>query len=598
MSTKVAARGRKLVDMGGKASAMIIGAAGSDGSFTSISDLRNAGMDIVRENGKGELEIVARSLDSLTSRDTVERALQEILEDANPFSSFDGIVEIPWAFDTLSTLLTSNVTHASAIETKAADYAFGNLILTPTSWSVKNVDEKVLEDAKQQVIAFFSHAARTSTGIRPISDLLRDVAIDYEALGTAGFEVRRNTRGIVTALNHIPFSSMRVLKDAVYQSNKVRYVQRRFQRTAFFTPLNELTEYIGKDGRTFNPDIAPESDFPSYEGRLNAVRYRRGPYPNVRTGQLDAKLPEAANEFIMISRPPFTKSSIYVTPAGISAYGNMLAQLAIDKFNLAFFNSKGVPQYAIIFKKFARPSGDEGVNRTGDPAMYDGDVPTMSSSEVTALEETLRMYFQTQLMQSDRGVLVLTMFGDAEVSFERLSTEKLEASFGDYEKRNQEAIRIAHHVPGAAIGIYDAANLGSGRDTTAMKRYRDHIVIPGQRMLASVVTRILRCGLLIPYFDVSFQPVDLEEEEIGKKFALDAFRYGGYNLNDFLVAVGKLPLPYDAGKFRLASTLTTRIPDGQMAAEGVTPPTDEQIKMVLKAVAEAFPESQEFLALP
>jgi len=255
----------------------------------------------------------------------------------------------------------------------------------------------------------------------------------------------------------------------------------------------------------------------------------------------------AANEFYMLARAPFTQSSIYGTPAGITAYNAMLAQSKIDKYNLDFFTNSGVPQYAVIFEGFTESSGNEGQYAGAET----NDNPTMVASERAQLEAAIREYFTKQLSKGNRSMLILTLTGTAQVRFQKLSVDKLEASFAEYEDRNRDRVRMAHRMPGPAMGIYDTANLGGGRDTAAMKRYRDHIVAPGQRELAAVVNMLLRAGLMIPYFDFAFKPMDLEEEQEARAFTLKEFEMGAITLDQYLEATGRPPLPEERGDVRI-----------------------------------------------
>jgi hypothetical protein len=120
--------------------------------------------------------------------------------------------------------------------------------------------------------------------------------------------------------------------------------------------------------------------------------------------------------------------------------------------------------------------------------------------------------------------------------------------------RNRENIRLSHRVPGAAMGIYETANLGSGRDSTAMERYRDHIVTPGQRLFADVLTKLVRGGLLIPYFKFSFEPMRVEQDTDARKLHLQEFTDGALTLDDYLRETGRPTLPEERGRVRFIRT--------------------------------------------
>ena len=530
---------------GGRARAMHAGVL-SGSKFFSASELADVGMT-VQKNEKGESEIIAKSFGDAENIPATRS--QEIGEDEDPYDyNTDGVVEPPWPFTVLQELFTSNTIHGAAIETKASDATYSALAITATGWAKENVAEDVLARAREEVERFIKVGASG----RPVEDLLRDVAMDYESLGSAGFEVRRDLRGFVAAINHIPFGTMRVLKDTTAEKTHARFMHHRFNKKSLFIDFGNAAIATDKNNQPFDPAQAPPEDFPPYDSRTS--HFKRADYVDAKKGKPTANRANAANEFVMLARPPHTKSTIYGTPAGITAYKAMLAQIKIDDYNIQFFANKGVPQYAVIFEGLGASAGDEGL--VADPDAT-GDEISMEAAEIAALEETLRLFFQKQLAKGDRSVLVLTLVGDAKVRFERLSTDKLEASFAEYEKRNQENIRISHRMPGAAMGLLDTANLGSGRDDTMMRRYRDHIVAPMQRMFAKYIDMIVRVGLLIPYFEFAYIPLDIEEEQAARAFALKEFEAGAITLDQYLEATGRTALPDGRGDvriFRVANT--------------------------------------------
>lgn len=530
---------------GGKVVAKIVGATTSKGQFVSIDELTGNGMQIVRDlDGKPVL----------TYKDAdASGALQPshgIGEDQDPFDyDREGIIAPPWKFEILSHLQTLNTIHGSAIETKAADYAYNRPQLETMAWAAEHVPEETLAAAREEVLRFLASVAEA----RPIEDLCRDVAIDYEALGSAGFEIRRNGLGFIGALNHIPFSTMRVLKQTERERTGARFLQKRFDKAVRFVDFNKTVEFRHPSGQIFDPLVAKPDEFPEYDRRDGCIKFRE-PLIAASGDKHATDLDSAANEFYYLARSPFTRSEVYGTPAGVTAYGAMLAQLKIDQYNLSFFSNKGVPQYAIIFEGVSPPSSEEGLLSTSADVDGDDNPVEMAPSETAMLEATIEEFFKRKLAGSDRSVLVLTMFGEAKVKFERLSNDTLEASFADYEKRNRETVRIAHRIPGPALGIYETANLGGGRDTAAMKRYRDHIVAPGQRVFENVVNALIRSGLLIPYFEFSFAPMNLEEESEARNFALKEFIAGGIMLDEYRERTGREALPDGKGRFFLIRT--------------------------------------------
>jgi hypothetical protein len=356
----------------------------------------------------------------------------------------------------------------------------------------------------------------------PIEDLSRDVAVDYEALGMGATELVRNRSGLLTELHSVPFHTVRYLNQEKVNETGATYQQARYGQKRLFVGLNDNVEFTTPEGGEFDPLTAPIREFPSdlsKDVRKTMVKFKPKDLVNASSGEATNDPVKAATELFVLRRRPFTMSEVYGTPAGIQAQHAMLAMTMIDDYNLGFFKNKGVPQYAVILEGLTPPRGTAVSQNAG----------TMTNTEdrVKQLTSSIVEYFSRRLTTNKRSTLVVSTFGDAKLRFERLTSEEVEASFAEYEDRATEMIRRSHRIPRAAMGIADKdVNLGSGRDNTQMKRYRDHIVVPGQRMLETMINLIIRSGLLIPYFDFKFEPIDINEEEAVRDFTLKTFDRG------------------------------------------------------------------------
>jgi len=291
----------------------------------------------------------------------------------------------------------------------------------------------------------------------------------------------------------------------------------------------------------FDPATTPPREFPKTRAdREAALMWNKDQLISPTTGRKtgSAHWRDYATELLMVPRLPYTNSEIYGTPAGIQAVGAMMAQSNINTYNAEFFGNKGVPQFAVIFKN---------LNSRQPMGVVEGDAAETNAGVATRLREVVREYFLEQLASGSRSVMVLTLTGETEVVFERLTSDVAEASFEGYEARATEQIRMAHQVPGPAIGLLEAANLGSGRDSLQMRRYNDHVVKPGNKLFSSVINMILRNGLLIPWFDFRFLPMEVEDVEARREYALNAFIAGGMSLNMYLREIGKPTLPAETG---------------------------------------------------
>lgn len=518
---------------GGTARAAIVGGVTGDGDFIAPSVMQRQGVHLVQGDNGARVAISAKAIeDAVNSDGMTPRHLDEM---ADPFNyDADSTIKPPWDFNVLTTLLVENTWHSACIETKAADYAYNRHQLFVTDWARKNVSDAVLEQAHREVTTFL----QTAYCGRAIEDLTRDVAVDYESLGTAGFEILRNKVGRITGLSQVPFMDVRFLKKSFVDRTGARFLQRKYNKRVYFVGFNDTVSYTDKSGKPFDPTYAAPEDFPEYNARIGHI-LRNPVQVDCRTAEETNNFDVSASEMFVMSRPPFTQSRVYGTPAGISAYKAMIAQQKIDQYNISFFAAQGVPQYAVVFEKLSDGSDDDDL---------DGDDEEMTPADTAQLQETIRAYFKKELSSGNRSILILTLTGESTVRFERLSNETLEASFEEYEKRCRDKVRIAHRVPSAALGIdVSSSGIGGNRELVQMRRYRDHIVSPGQRLVENVINAVIRCGMMIPYFDFRFMPMNLEEEAQRREFALQEYKEGGITLDEYREATGRAALPDGKG---------------------------------------------------
>ena len=265
------------------------------------------------------------------------------------------------------------------------------------------------------------------------------------------------------------------------------------------------------------------------------------------------KYEEAANEFISICRPPNEASTVYGKPAALSAQRSMLGEMLSDEFNINFFRSKGVPQYAVIIK--------------GVQSNVDG---TVNHDAVASAVAEIEEYFSKHLQNVDRPVLILGTSGGVEFEFKPLSPENIDEVFAlKYPDRCRDRIRMAHRMPPAALGIIETAQLGAGSSSPQLRDYRTHTVRPGQTLFASVVNMMLR-HMGIPYFNFRFLDMPIEDEQEAKKFHLSEFKEGAISTNEYRDETGRATYTSAAGVDDVGDALILRTsqvtiirPDGQ-----------------------------------
>ena len=528
----------------------IVGVMTTQGNFIGRTELENRGLSFTEKDGSKH--VIYSTEKRFNNNNGVPQAWEareerNLSDDKNPYDfNVDNIIETPWPFEVLSGLMTSSTMHGACVETKASDYTYCGYRLETIPWAKDNIPEDTLELARDEVESFL---ASVCDG-RGIENLYRDVAMDYEGLGTAGFEIRRDAQGFISRCNHVPFKTMRVTKKRFFEATGARYLQRRWQKKIFFSELGANIIFKDINGQPFDPTVATPDVFPNFDMREAHIE-GDGTYLDYATAEETLEHDRAANEFLLLARPPFTKSAIYGTPAGFTAYSCMLAQMKIDEYNLQFFSNKGVPQYAVVFKNLGVSGGDGNTQLGAVQGTGDGATAAMITDDTTAMENTVHEFFMKKLSQGDRSILLLTLYGEAEVTFEKLSSDEIDASFENYEERNNDKIRIAHRVPNSALGIdpKNASGLSGGsRDVAQMRRYRDHIVAPGQQLFEGITNQLIRCGLLIPYFKFKFLPMNIEEEQAEQEFALKEWEAGAITRDQYYEKTGREPLPDSRGQ--------------------------------------------------
>lgn len=528
------AKGKKSINMRAKRRGWRAGILTSKGQYLSQSTLADFGLEVMARGlpgGGAELRHVQKA----ANPNDPAMASARIPDDASADFSDQNIVKPPHDLELLLELLEKNTTHNACCETKAADYAYnGWQLRLRDGLKDEAVDESVLREARLEAEQFLTCI---NDSMKSMPDLIYDIALDYEALGICAFEVIRRFDGLISGLHYIPAHTVRVLQYHLRDDlTRAHYVQKRFQKTRYFVPFGRNVVFTDK---LFDPQRAPVAKFPAFADRRNAIRLTGSYLARDRVDEMTSKLGDAATELVVITRGPNRRAMSYGTPAGLSAYVTMVGEIQAEAFNLEFFRSKGVPQYAVIF---------ENVSHQEVPADEDGEW-----DESEAAEEAINEYFAKELENADRSVLIIHTADGGKVQFVKLSPETVSEEILNYGKATRESTRLAHRIPPAALGIVEAANLGSGREVSQLMRYRDHIVAPGQRIFAAVVNTIIRAGLLIPYFEFTFDPMPVDDEKSRRDHKLKEFEIGVITPNEYRMETKRLPFtsetegPDDAG---------------------------------------------------
>lgn len=469
---------------------------------------------------------------------------KEITEDKS-YVTEGGVIPRPFDYELLSQLAERNTTHDAAIERKASDYALHGWKLEVRPECKDVVDADVLDKARREVTNFLKCCTRGDGMLLPIQDLIRDLATDYEKLGTCGFEIIRDSRGFMHHFNHIPFVTMHVLKGKVLEDKNVpNYVQKKYNIRRYFAALGRNVKFGGRKNSKvrFDPGTANFEEFPEYDQR-EAFMKLSDDFLDCEYLDEETRDPSrAANEFVSICRPPKNASTVYGSPAAVSAWKAMIGEMLSDEYNINYFTAKGIPQYAVIIK--------------GIQSSVDG---TIDHNAVAAATKEIEEFFSKHIQNVDRPVLLLGTTGGAEFEFHKLSPENVDEAFSiKYPDRCRDRTRMAHRMPPAALGIIETAQLGAGSSSHQMRDYRTHTVSPGQRIFAAIVDLIIRHGLLIPYFNFVFDEMPIEDEQLARKFHLDEYEKGAITPNEYREETGRAPYTSAEGLEDIGDSLIIR----------------------------------------
>lgn len=138
--------------------------------------------------------------------------------------------------------------------------------------------------------------------------ILKQLLIDWGAMGWFGMEVCRNQLQEVGEIYHLPAHTLRVHK------NKKKYAQTRNNKKVWFKKFGEKRDISAKDGKQ-RAGLGKD--------RANELIFYKNYYP---------------------------KSGYYGMPNILSAVGDVVGLIGLRDYNLAFFENYGVPAALIVLE--------------------------------------------------------------------------------------------------------------------------------------------------------------------------------------------------------------------------------------------------------
>lgn len=221
------------------------------------------------------------------------------IESALKWMRANDLVPPPYNPMSLWTLYESNSIFFRCVNQLAIDVA-------GLGWSFHlREDKKDNQNELDRLKEFTESKPNTDDSFRTI---LKQLLIDWGALGYFSLEVARNNKGDIGNIYHIPAHTLRVHK------SKKKYAQIRNNKKVWFKKFGEVQNISAKTGKEFAG---------RGKDRANELIFYKNYYP---------------------------KSDYYGVTNAISAVGDIMGLIGLRDYNLAFFENYGVPAALIVLE--------------------------------------------------------------------------------------------------------------------------------------------------------------------------------------------------------------------------------------------------------
>jgi len=403
------------------------------------------------------------------------------------------IVEPIYNPEALARLLEINTFHARCVYTKATD-------IVGLGWSLTAKVDEPSEEQRIKALSFFKNNVDDIT----FDDMLFKLAVDYLSTGMAFMEVVRvndDPSGEIELLAHLPAHTMRV-----HKSND-KYVQQR----------NALKVWFKKFG--YDKDVNLNTGEENEPGKMS---------PDLRASE------------VIVFKIYNSRSDYYGLAPIIPALGAVTGMQGLRDFNLNFFDTFGVPAYAIYI------TGDyELGSRIDDAGVTEGAVGYNATTGEYQVIRSIKQHLES-IHDNPHSPLILAIptteggGGKVEIHFERLAADIKEASFRLYRSDTKDEILVAHGIPPYRIGIAETGSLGGSTAVESTEIYKTSTIRPGQRIFATLINEmILQDGLQITDWDFYFEEIDTTDEEHDVKVAEFLFVNGAITPNQLIQYFGR-----------------------------------------------------------
>ena len=405
-----------------------------------------------------------------------------------------GAKKPPYSLETLAELPEKNTWHYRAIKAKVMDtVGHGHRLCSDLP-----EDEEPSEEQKENWEEFVARTEQT-TG-QSLDEVLFEFQWDYEAIGNGFLELVPDIdRETIHHVEPVPGHTIRRGQDREIQmatgggtiNGKKLYIQRRGGKSVYFK------------------EAGAEFDVHHQTGNI---------YPE---GHLDIQ--QAGNEILHVENIT-ARSDFYGLPDVMPSLIAILGDREAAKFNVDFFESHGIPSYAV----------------------------TVTGAELDEqTEKTIHKYFTEEVQKNRHGTLVLSAqqetdaMGESQpidMKFEKLSTEVQNASFRMYREDNREEILSAHGVPAYRAAIAVTGSLGQNAAREMDEIYKSNVVDFRQKVLEKRFKSLILERIECEDWRLEFDRIDTTDEQHEDDRTQKYFNMGALTPNEVRERLGKDPV--------------------------------------------------------
>jgi PBSX family phage portal protein len=183
----------------------------------------------------------------------------------------------------------------------------------------------------------------------------------------------------------------------------------------------------------------------------------------------------------------FPWSPYYGVPPIMPAWNRLVLMVLEAEYNIQFFTNNAIPDYVVFLE-----------GEWGDDA-----------------ERVITEYFRRHIQGQAHKTLVLSLPNGGKATFQKLTSDNAkEGSFRLLRTDCRDEILHAHGVPPQKVGIVETGKLGGNLSSEQNIEYKNSIVVPGQRALATRLNRIIELGFQAPDCTFEFTEYDIEDQKV------------------------------------------------------------------------------------